>query len=47
MNECESQSQSDELYFLPGSLAEIFNKDNKIRQYFDDSIVLKQKIGLH
>ena len=33
------------MYFIPGSLAEYFSKDQKFREYFDDAYYLKEEIN--
>ena len=40
----EDKEEFDELYFLPGSLAEFFNENQKFRQYFDDIFYLNSEI---
>jgi hypothetical protein len=48
-NEIELEEQSSEnieLYFLPGSLAEFFNKNSKYRIYFDDILYLNKEISI-
>lgn len=41
----EDETDSEKLYFLPGSLAEYFNESNKFRQYFDDILYLSCEIA--
>lgn len=41
----EDEMETDKLYFLPGSLAEFFNENNKFRQYFDDIFYLSTEIS--
>ena len=38
------KKEVNELYFLPGSLAEFFNKNQKFRIYFDDIVFLNSEI---
>lgn len=40
----EDKDEFDELYFLPGSLAEFFNENKKFREYFDDILYLNREI---
>ena len=40
----DEEENINDLYFLPGSLGEMFNKDNEIRQCFDNSLYLNNKI---
>ena len=39
-----NKKEVNELYFLPGSLAEFFNKNQKFRIYFDDIVYLNSEI---
>lgn len=43
-NSLDDNSELNMLYFLPGSLSEVFNQNNKFRQYFDDIVYLNLKI---
>ena len=43
-DDCELLN-SPELFFIPGSLAVFFSKDQRFRQYFDDVYYLKEEIN--